>query len=113
MARSVSRTVEYAYNDFCIANLAKELGHEADHERYLKRATNWHNLFKDQNLTADGTNGSGFTGFLQPRYLNGTWGFQDPILCSPLLDFDSCYLKPGGRETYEGRAALGCIRCES
>tara|TARA_R110002060_G_scaffold57397_1_gene67640 strand:- start:326 stop:1132 length:807 start_codon:yes stop_codon:yes gene_type:complete len=45
---------------------------------------------------------SGFVGFLQPRYLNGTFGFQDPSLCSPLYNFTSCYLNPDGHETYEG-----------
>nr|POE82297.1 putative secreted glycosidase [Quercus suber] len=53
----------------------------------------------------NGTN-TGFTGFLQPRFLNGTWGYQDPIFCSPLLNFTSCYLNPDGHETYEGSAWL-------
>ncbi|KAK4549913.1 hypothetical protein LTR36_005214 [Oleoguttula mirabilis] len=47
-----------------------------------------------------------FTGFLQPRFLNGTFGLQDPIFCSPLLNFTSCYLNPDGHETYEGSAWL-------
>lgn len=47
-----------------------------------------------------------FTGFLQPKYLNHTWGYQDPIFCSPLLNFTSCYLNPDGHETYEGSAWL-------
>lgn len=59
-------------------------------------------MFKaDQNSTINGTD-TGFTGFLQPRFTNGTWGFQDPIFCSPLLDFTGCYLNPSGGETYEG-----------
>jgi len=49
---------------------------------------------------------SGFVGFLQPRYLNGTFGYQDPSLCSPLYNFTSCYLNPDGHETYEGSAWL-------
>ena len=49
---------------------------------------------------------TGFVGFLQPKYLNGTWGFQDPIFCSPLLNFTSCYLNPDGHETYEGSSWL-------
>lgn len=38
--------------------------------------------------------------------MNGTWGFQDPIFCSPLLNFTSCYLNPDGHETYEGSSWL-------
>ncbi|KAK8157275.1 glycoside hydrolase family 92 protein [Phyllosticta citrichinensis] len=49
---------------------------------------------------------TGFVGFLQPRFLNGTFGFQDPIFCSSLLNFTSCYLNAKGHETYEGSAWL-------
>ena len=45
----------------------------------------------NQNSTINGTD-TGFTGFLQPKYLNGTWGFQDPIFCSPLMNFTCEYL---------------------
>ena len=100
--RSISRTVEYAYNDFTIALLARELGHTADYQKYLSRSANWKNMFKaDQPSIINGTD-TGFVGFLQPRYENGTWGLQDPIFCSPLFNFTSCYLNPQGGETYEG-----------
>ncbi|KAH7079645.1 glycosyl hydrolase family 92-domain-containing protein [Paraphoma chrysanthemicola] len=100
--RSISRTVEYAYNDFTIALLARALGHTSDYNKYLARSGNWLNMFKpDQRSDINGTD-TGFQGFLQPRYTNGTWGYQDPIFCSPLLDFTGCYLNPSGRETYEG-----------
>ena len=45
---------------------------------------------------------TGFVGFPQPRFMNGTFGYQDPIYCSPLLEFTGCYLNPAGGETYEG-----------
>ncbi|KAH7379775.1 glycoside hydrolase family 92 protein [Cadophora sp. MPI-SDFR-AT-0126] len=108
--RSISRTVEYAYNDFCIAEIAQGLGNIADAEKYIARSNNWKNMYKpDQTSLVSNTTGfpnktvdSGFVGFLQPRYLNGTFGFQDPSLCSPLYNFTSCYLNPDGHETYEG-----------
>jgi putative alpha-1,2-mannosidase len=85
-----------------IAKLARSLGHAADSNKYMARSGNWANMFKpDQRSIINGTD-TGFVGFLQPRYLNGTWGYQDPIFCSPLLDFTGCYLNPAGRETYEG-----------
>ncbi|KAF8858207.1 hypothetical protein BDZ45DRAFT_403710 [Acephala macrosclerotiorum] len=112
--RSISRTVEYAYNDFCIAEMAKGLGHTQDAEKYLGRSSNWKNMYKaDQTSfvsnTTDHPNStvdSGFVGFLQPRYLNQTFGFQDPSLCSPLDNSTSCYLTPNGHETYEGSSWL-------
>ncbi|KAI5196755.1 putative mannosidase [Aureobasidium subglaciale] len=104
--RSISRTVEYAYNDYCIAEMARGLGHTSDYEKYVARSENWKNLYReDQNSTINGTE-TGFTGFLQPKFLNGTWGYQDPIFCSPLLNFTSCYLNPDGLETYEGSSWL-------
>ncbi|KAF2276534.1 alpha-1,2-mannosidase-like protein, partial [Westerdykella ornata] len=100
--RSISRTVEYAYNDFVIALLARELGHQDDFKKYLGRSGNWKNMFKkDQRSEINGID-TGFVGFLQPRYANGSWGYQDPIFCSPLQEFTGCYLNPSGRETYEG-----------
>lgn len=65
--RSVSRTVEFAYNDFCIAEMAEEMGYMDDAEKYFKRAGNWRNLFKeDKNSSINGVD-TGFVGFLQPR----------------------------------------------
>ncbi|MFA6126331.1 MAG: GH92 family glycosyl hydrolase [Bacteroidales bacterium] len=39
------QTLDYAFNDFCIAQLAKALGKKADYEFYLKRSENWRNQF--------------------------------------------------------------------
>jgi putative alpha-1,2-mannosidase len=98
-SRSISRTLEYSYNDFCISELANALGKKSDHTKYSRRATNWKNLFKpDQTSSINGVD-TGFTGFFQPKYLNGTWGFQDPILCSPLDGF--CSLTTNPQETFE------------
>lgn len=83
MTRSISRTLEYSYNDFVIATLAKALGgHDADVEKYLKRSTNWQNLYNNSTKSAINGTDTGFTGYFQPKYLNQTWGFQDPLDCS-------------------------------
>ena len=39
--RSISRTVEYAYDDFCIAEMASGLGNMADAQKYYERAEYW------------------------------------------------------------------------
>jgi predicted alpha-1,2-mannosidase len=100
--RSISRTVEYAYNDFTISTLARALGHLPDAAKYLQRSGNWRNMFNPTQRSIVNGIDTNFTGFLQPRYMNGTFGFQDPIYCSPLLNATSCYLNPAGGETYEG-----------
>lgn len=43
--RSVSRTLEYAYNDYCIAQVAKKLDKNQDVEKYLKRSMGSFMLF--------------------------------------------------------------------
>lgn len=42
---SVSKTLEYAYDDWCIAQLAKALNKEEDYQYFLKRGENWKNLY--------------------------------------------------------------------
>lgn len=39
--RSISRTVEYAYNDFCIAQMASVMGKMEDAQIYSERSTYW------------------------------------------------------------------------
>lgn len=100
--RSISRTVEYAYNDFVISTLARAFGQTDDAAKYLGRSGNWKNMFNPTQRSIVNGVDTGFEGFLQPRYMNGTFGYQDPIYCSPLLAFTGCYLEPSGGETYEG-----------
>ena len=44
-SESVSKTLEYAYDDWCIAQFAKALGKNNDYEKYLKRSFGYQNLF--------------------------------------------------------------------
>jgi predicted alpha-1,2-mannosidase len=56
-----SQTLEYAYDDWALAQMAKALGQEADHRVFLKRAGNYTNIFDVA------------TGFMRPRNLDGSW----------------------------------------
>ena len=56
-----SRTLEYASDDFAIAQLAKAAGDHSDYETFMKRAGNWQNLLDPE------------TKWIRPRYANGTW----------------------------------------
>jgi len=44
-AEDVSKTLEYAYDDWCIAQMAKDLGNTPDYERFIKRAQYYKNVF--------------------------------------------------------------------
>lgn len=57
---SVSKTLEYAYDDWCIAQFARTIGDSAVYENYIRRSQSWKNLF-DRN-----------TGFIRPAK-NGGW----------------------------------------
>ncbi|POR35422.1 Glycosyl hydrolase 92 [Tolypocladium paradoxum] len=101
--RSISRTLEYAYNDFCIAQIAAGLEMKEDEEKYIASSGNWLNLYKEDQPSNywNGTS-TGFTGFFQPKYLNQTWGFQNPLNCSHIDKATACNLQSNGGESYEG-----------
>lgn len=56
---SVSKTLEYAYDDWCIAQAAKLLGHEEDYEFFLKRSENWKNLYDPETKYMRGRDSKG------------------------------------------------------
>jgi predicted alpha-1,2-mannosidase len=64
--RSGSRTIEYAYDDWAIAQVARKVGDEATVRQYLQRAGNWKNLWRP-------VTDHGATGFIMPRRADGTW----------------------------------------
>lgn len=47
-SESVSKTLEYAYDDWCIAMMAKDLGRENDYKTFLERAQYYKNIFDPQ-----------------------------------------------------------------
>ncbi len=59
--QAASRTLEYAYDDWCLAKMAAALGHTDDAQMFYTRAANYRNLF-------DAT-----TGFLRGRKADGDW----------------------------------------
>jgi len=105
-SRTVSRGVEYAYDDFCIALLANGLGYDEEAEKYYRRGGNWVNywnphqrdLFRDSMGEVMQTS---FKGFMQPRLMNGTFRYQNTRTCSPIHNTHSCYFDTGF-DTYEG-----------
>jgi putative alpha-1,2-mannosidase len=62
MTRSISRTLEYSYNDFAIAQMARGLNKTGDAEKYEKRSESWKNLFKEDQTSFNNGTDTGFTG---------------------------------------------------
>ena len=99
IAHSISRTLEYAYNDFNLAQIGKGLGLQ-NYTTYMQRSGAWRNLFKSDTVSyLNGVN-TNFTGFFPPKYMNGTWGYQDPAGCSSVIG-DFCSLTSNPSETFE------------
>ena len=48
-AISISNTLEYAYDDWCIAQLAKKLNRQDVYDTFMKRSNNWQNNFNPVN----------------------------------------------------------------
>jgi len=65
--RAGTRTIEYAYNDYCIAEVAKGLGRTDVYERYLKQSENWKNLWRADYEWDD------VKGYIMPRDAEGRW----------------------------------------
>ena len=65
--RAGNRTVEYSYDDWCIAQVAKGLGHTDLYEKYLKRSANWRNLWRGD------YEWQGMKGFIMPKDAQGRW----------------------------------------
>ena len=66
---AVTKTMEYAYDDYATALIAKELGDNANHELLMKHSENYKNLFDPS------------TGFFRGKIEDGSW----------IEDFDPYY----------------------
>lgn len=59
---SVARSLDYAYDDFCLAQIAAVLGKEDDKKLFLARSQNYRHLYDPS------------VGFMRAKKANGEWG---------------------------------------
>ena len=65
---SVSKTLEYAFDDYAIAQAAKKLGRADIYNEFIKRSQNWKNVYDPS------------VGFMRPKMTDGSWGKNfDPL----------------------------------
>jgi len=57
----VAKTLEYSWDDYCLATYAKKLGKEDDYQMFLKRAANYRNVFDSS------------VGFMRGKTADGNW----------------------------------------
>lgn len=58
---SVSKTLEYAYDDWAIAQAAKKIGNEAVYKEFMERSKNYKNVYDE------------VSGFMRPRLKDGSF----------------------------------------
>lgn len=54
-------TLEYAYQDWCLAQFAANLGKWSDYELFMRRSQNYRNVWNPENK------------YMQPREIDGSW----------------------------------------
>ena len=97
-AESVSSSLEYTYDDFCAAQVAKAIGQMDTYALLIKRSKNYINLYNKS------------TGFMAPRDSNGAWhdnpkaGFTEgspwTYLYAAQHDISGLIYLMGGREVF-------------
>lgn len=70
---SASKTVEYAYDDWCIAQFAKMIGEEADYQTYLTRSQNWKNVYDPSTQHIRARNNGGWWKPFNPTEVNNNY----------------------------------------
>ena len=101
---NVARTLEYAYNDWCILQIAKKLGRPADEiEKWESRSGNWRNVFDPSHNLMRGRNKDGsFQEPFSPYKWGGafTEGNSWHYTWSVFHDVDGLSDAMGGREEF-------------
>jgi predicted alpha-1,2-mannosidase len=58
---ATSKTLEYAFDDYCVAQMAKAMGKTEDYEHFMKRASSYKNIYDPS------------VGFMRGKDSNGKW----------------------------------------
>lgn len=116
---STSQTLEFAYNDYTTALMAKGLGYEEDYKKYAERSHKWINLWNPE------LESHGYKGFIDARREDGTFSnigatryggsWNTPFYEASSWtysyyvphDFDTLIELMGGREKFVERLSYG------
>ncbi len=74
---SCSYQLEYAYNDYLAAQMAKGLGDMDNYEKWLERSNSWTNIWNEDIVN------NGYTGFIWPKAADGSWVYDDELIPDP------------------------------
>lgn len=84
----VSNTLEYAYDDWCVAQMAKALGKTEDYNYFMNRSQSYRNVFDKE------------SGYMRPKHTGGPW-FQEFVPVVKAIGKEDSF---GGKDYVEGNA---------
>ena len=102
---SVSKTLEYCIDDWCIAQMAKMMNKPQDYVIFIQRAQYWKNLYNDQNgFMQARANGGWFTPF-EPTEINNNYTEGNSWQYSFLVpqDVEGLISRMGGKANFEAK----------
>ena len=100
---SVSTTLEYAYDDWCIARMAEKMGKQNIADEFYRRAQYYKNLYDPETMFFRGRKNGGFVTPFDPRQVNfmlteaNTWQYNFFVP----QDVNGHIALMGGKENYE------------
>ncbi len=104
-SESVSKTLEYAYDDWCIAQMAQILNHKDDYDYFMKRSQSWKNVFDaEKGFIRPKKNGGWFNPF-DAREINNNFTEGNSWQYSFFVpqDIDGMIAAYGGKEKFEAK----------
>jgi predicted alpha-1,2-mannosidase len=102
---SVSKTLEYAYDDWCIARIAAALGKQEDHDRFIVRSQSYKNIFDPSTRFMRAKRDGSFVEPFDPAEVNfnyteaNAWQYSFYVPHDP----DALIALHGGRENLEAK----------
>jgi len=99
---SVSKTLEYAYDDWCIAQMAQLLSKQEDYDYFMKRSQSWKNVFDWNTGFMRPKKNSGWDKPFDPKEINNNFTEGNSWQYSFFVPQDI----PGMIEAYGGKAKL-------
>ena len=102
---SVSKTLEYAYDDYCIAQMAKAMGHDDIYKTFIQRSQNWKNIFNPKTGFFQAKMNETFVEPFEPREVNfhftegNAWQYAFAVQ----HDIEGLIEMLGGKEAFEAK----------
>lgn len=102
---SVSKTLEYAYDDWCIAQMAQLLNKQEDYHYFMKRSQNWKNIFDWETVFMRPKKNGGWDKPFDPREVNNNFTEGNSWHYSFFVpqDIEGMIQAYGGKEKFEAK----------